>query len=859
VGLENNNDGTNTLQSNLLTNGYSVNNITDDLQQLSKCNIYTFESLYTSDIFKPSINNLSRSLNLDYSHIENDVLCLYEDQVPGLQKFHTCEKNNCLTTDGNNISPGISEIYFTSCETNLPTCDGGFYSISLNFSQTDNTGIINSATRCLSVQDIIVPSEAYNVLSQFYKDSGIFTVDSNLSSGVSYYNCTITNDLCDTNSVRQKFRVSRYTYDGSNMVSDDNGFFAEILFRPLNLVLSINEENNDIIFRPKITNDPEINWLLAPPLDLSPSKITNISRYQLSKQFTLQNPELLNLMANRKISQKGSGIPLSPLVPSQGLEILDQSYSWPEPETCYSLGLTDSDKLNLDLKWTDTWTWETIIDAISTINIEELTYKYVSLGGVKVNDNNTFYRTILTDIFEGDEINFEQNYIVGISALGSDNVNQYSALIPTDNILIDNEVAWRRAPAFEDVIIFPETYFTSKNVNNFPFKLQEIPEGNFYVGSNVAPTPKVVYPVRKTGLLNLIDYSKSTYTNNVNVDSPLSFTINTSDIGVGGTGKFILNLDKNKDKDKVIITSYNIIDPGVGCNDVTVNLSLENGISISGVKFSTKLEDMIYTAVPVVNTGGLILDNVVLKNSGEEIASAKGVSGGFGYQTGQDIYIVQIDSFGNILTENLDSTTLGELINNQSDYAKLNYIKVTESMLNTTPVPFSTSVNPNNLLINNSINTEINIKPDSYEYFKVDDNDQLFKKSPPQIIYMDSTTLNEAQKLLKNTTNPSALESFFYNSSPGIYPPYTTIDYFKSLQYTSLNYSTVKDSNNLSQFEDLVLGRFIPYSSFTYVQENQNGTRGNVTLYNSNYTQLIPYGIQKIYESTLTSLDLPTL
>ena len=337
---------TNNLEvSTLLNNGYGVTNINSSLNSLGSCQVYTFENNYDIPI-KPSLNILGNALNSNFAHLEDNAVCVSGDQLQASYYKHTCVNDNCLSTDGNKLPKGSIEIYPSNCSTTLPVCPGGFYNISMNFTQGER-GIIGTSTRCLNVNSITIPTSLYDTLSQFYKESGIFIPSNEVKDD--QYETVITSEICQPGNFKQKFRVVRYTWDGSDFNLDDDGFFAEIIFRPLNLKLTTRKSDLAIVFERKDGVFADPNWLLIPPLDLSPQQLTTVQRGNMCQPLTIYNRSANKFAGYNVEFDTNDGIRISVstegniqkprpnsntglfsnIIPAKnGFEVIDTSYTW---------------------------------------------------------------------------------------------------------------------------------------------------------------------------------------------------------------------------------------------------------------------------------------------------------------------------------------------------------------------------------------------------------------------------------------------------------------------------------------------------------------------------------------------------
>lgn len=853
---ETNNQGNNLILSNLLNAGYNVQNQTSvgqALETLGNCTVYTYENNYNVET-KPNLNNLYDAVNSGLAHPSQNVPCLDSDQIMAYQSIHICEKDNCISVNGNKITQGDKEIFLVNCQNedvNIPTCDGGIYNISLNFNQSSLNGIVGTSTTFLTISEITVPQTVYDSISDFYKESGIFVADSSLKD-VEYYKTIITSEIYQTSNYKQRFRIIRYTWDGKQFNVDPQGFFTEIIFRPLNLRLSY--KDNSYVFIPKLDNSYSPTWLLLPPMDISPKRLSDTQRAFLATDLTVSNTTIVKSAKDNKLPPPSPDTFLRTQTIGAGGQIIDTSYLIANDEILneckYNKTLIPSNN-----KWSNiklNWNW-------TSPDIKTIKYKYIYLNGDTVSPDNSFYKHFDTHPevkTYGYKKTLTGTYTYTVKAQGDistpDNYLSVYNFLDQNTVIVDNDVLWQRKPLFEDVSIFTDEYFFDKSYKFFSFK------NNFKNFTNsdfvIATTDPVTYIDIKQGLLNAIDYSGVTYDKNTGT-SPFSTFIESNTVtGLSGTARFALNFQSSPGDNKLKIFSYTIPQPGQDCNSVNTDLTT-NGIRVKGISFIATSQDVIYRDVGTSTSGGMTLQDVTLSNSNKKISKATVNNIGYGYLPGQTIYIVQTDSFGNILTQGLTSTTLTELYSNETDQKKLNSLKITQSMLQQID-----NIANYNLMRGGVDITEFSpdVQNIDYSYFDNDANKKItYNKSPPQIAFLD--TAGNAQisleilNLLKSTTDPKIIENYINSSSNGIYPPNTNVQFLKTLQYQTLNYS--KDqNNNIDAIQPLILGRFIPYSDFTY-QYTPSNTK--YQLYNGNYTQFIPYGIEHIYERYIDPSKLP--
>ena len=179
-----------------------------------------------------------------------------------------------------------------------------------------------------------------------------------------------------------------------------------------------------------------------------------------------------------------------------------------------------------------------------------------------------------------------------------------------------------------------------------------------------------------------------------------------------------------------------------------------------------------------------------------------------------------------------------------------------------TPAPFSLGVSTNQ-------NIEFNFLSGSQ---------MVLNPSPAQIVYGGETVIDNLNLVEEftalNINTPKEIKNYFLARKTNIN---TSVTFLKSLQYQNLVYDT-EDDNTVTPQDNIILGKFIPYTSFTpmsraivekkklifiwaiipipvieKVIHTQIGlpTIVDDTLYNPNYTQIIPYGLDGAFNNNV--------
>ena len=260
-------------------------------------------------------------------------------------------------------------------------------------------------------------------------------------------------------------------------------------------------------------------------------------------------------------------------------------------------------------------------------------------------------------------------------------------------------------------------------------------------------------------------------------------------------------------------------------------------------------------------------------NNNFEIFEDLVVDRGFGMKDGYTMWMIQLDLNSNSII-------------NQTNYNNLiNYIK-SKKYLNPrykrTYYPGLIGIVPDSVQTNEysgSIQAPVSLgvsQNQTIEFNFLQNSKMVLNPSPQQFVYggeivLGNNTLIEEFVSL-NINNQQEIINYFLGQKSGLD---TDVVYLKSLQYPQINYST-EDINQVNTNTEIVLGKFIPYSSFTpmvrgniedgfsvkfnnfLIRENfrYKGTYilpkipGN-TLYNNNYTQIIPYGLDEVYNTDI--------
>ena len=289
----------------------------------------------------------------------------------------------------------------------------------------------------------------------------------------------------------------------------------------------------------------------------------------------------------------------------------------------------------------------------------------------------------------------------------------------------------------------------------------------------------------------------------------------------------------------------------------SVTLKNENVDVVTFFNIRVLTKDIIYflTALPIsgdrkpvsedgfVVASGFFLNTEVSVQDGRLVFPTGDLSdtislGGYGYRPGDKLYINQVSQIGESVfsledTPNMVSLQVEEVANTEN-------IK-TKSLLS-------------------ELNDDETLRSTSYyeyNFYEKDvfDNSSLYTSSPPQIAFIDPEDDSITDYI--KSGDPDEFISYLFRNTGGGPTSFTRL---YTLQYPKLNYRVVPENpdeklvNGVSKFENLVLGKFIPYSGFG----SENKEFSEKKIYNANNTRFIPRGIQDIYNRVLSETDIPS-
>lgn len=470
----------------------------------------------------------------------------------------------------------------------------------------------------------------------------------------------------------------------------------------------------------------------------------------------------------------------------------------------------------------------------------------------------------------------------------------------------------------KNILQFPANYFintTGSVLSYFP-----VPPGTVENSS-----PNDIYKLSDSGLIKQIKVnnngslgtSRVVITGSYSNVSPIKAETSSGESSSGTSASFDIQVTASvdllhgKDTPNIIISS--ISNQGINYNVGDILTINSSDIGLSGFSNpsleveETELEKFIFTSIPMrIQSGNpliLELESNPFENTSTEypirdftvigtlttsqespntlnfeVYNDIVMDRGTGMVENYNMLMLQLDlktsgiidttRFNNLVTY-LRAKNFLNLSNDSSSYKKLIWINPTEVQTNQyggdIPAPVSLVDDPGT---------------GYYQFNFLSGSKMVLNPSPQQIVYagevvFQNLTLIEEFILLK-INRVDEITKYFFSQKSGID---TNVTYLKSLQYDKLKYSTTED-NNISEGDKIVLGRFIPYTSFTPMKrkkisrldkfkatfenlssnrtykinlnvDSQLPTEPDNTVYNDNYAQLIPYGLDSVYKTNV--------
>jgi hypothetical protein len=221
---------------------------------LAQANWFTYENLLGQDK-EPNLGTAITDAEEGFSHLSPAQDCIDTDQLVFRRAQRTCNGKGtaeCIGYFGDRFSRDSQEIYNYSDAP--PLCSGTLGSLTFNFYQRDNRSSVSSGTRFMTIESIFVSDDnfaAYDSSStnQFYTRQGqLFKTSSVFTLTDTQFYPLIKFVGKETRNFKQTLKLDRFSYINGEYVSDENGPYAEIFFRPQSLYLNaeLNSSENQI-------------------------------------------------------------------------------------------------------------------------------------------------------------------------------------------------------------------------------------------------------------------------------------------------------------------------------------------------------------------------------------------------------------------------------------------------------------------------------------------------------------------------------------------------------------------------------------------------------------------------------------
>ena len=681
--------------------------------------------------------------------------------------------------------------------------------------------------------------------------------------------------------------VSGQTYSVINNGESAKKKNAEII------VKTVFNTNPTFVFIPKEdkTLEDSIRWFLADPVDTT----KRVTSSQICDKLTLNVQSITNKIGRSRIKENYY-VPVSGQF-NQGDELLPINYDiknmgnqWGKKGLCDKILQNYPDKSLISL------TSGTEINPYDLINYNIKPSFYNSNFGSDVED--TVVKIPLYPIIS----NKNTGEIANLSK-GSKFVNNQTTFVVSDPTI--------------DVFGFDPLYFNSSG--NLVADIAS-PDPPSYPGYLIIKNNNNIFKVSDTGLLTTQIITFNDTINDQSRKEGIYIVDQTTTTQGNGTGvifeitvreEMVSGLTKNNLVNKVVKVS--VISPGknyqkgdtITIDDNQIGSSTSSGsnpnLTIT-VSLDPTSEEIIMFSYPADNTGQPIHPPINLDNK-------KVVSNGFSMRGTVINYNGQLcfarASTNYIVSNGVGSFKLGQKIYlypqnlSEEQISNLNpnddtlYVTVNQLSDKTYQRDLESPINLQNIDRNTIVSSLDFLEPNSFNF--MENSNMIVEPAPPQIIYLgeslQGTTLLE-EFAISNTINSSDdIRTYMVTNKSNTIN--TNINYLKTLQFENLNYRIYDDEkdvvNSISTNEQLVLGRFIPYTNFTpmyrrfkekikylvlpifgipipipYVsrpatinpvtgKKDTETDEGSIVYgvsnkqFNANYTQFIPYGIDNFY------------
>ena len=472
----------------------------------------------------------------------------------------------------------------------------------------------------------------------------------------------------------------------------------------------------------------------------------------------------------------------------------------------------------------------------------------------------------------------------------------------------------------KNILQFPGDYF--KNTTGAVLSYFPVPPGTVTKPSN----GKDIYKLSDSGLIRQVEVTnngklgdvKTVITGTYKGVSVLSAVTSGGETSVGTSATFDIQVDVTYNETsvtetpKIIVKSINTQGVNYNIGDIlTINSS---DIGLTGFSnpnlgvTETELEKFIFTSIPMrattdskgnnlyqleddpfVNTSidfpirdftvlGTLTENTVNSNKLDfEVFDDIVLDRGVGMTVGYLMWMLQLDlnTGGVVSTQNFNNLVsyLGDNNLTQGFYKRSKFL----DLIWISPDDVQTNQYSGNIPA--PVSLELDQEP-VIQFNFLQGSKMVLNPSPQQIVYggqvvfQNLTLIEEFVALKINTVDE--ITNYFFTQKTNLD---TDITYLKSLQYENLKYSTTND-NDVEEQTNIILGKFIPYTSFTPMRrekisagekirasfenipksklykinlnrQDQLPTVPEPLLYNDNYTQFIPYGIDNVYNTNI--------
>jgi hypothetical protein len=399
---------------------------------------------------------------------------------------------------------------------------------------------------------------------------------------------------------------------------------------------------------------------------------------------------------------------------------------------------------------------------------------------------------------------------------------------------LDLDIDWNLTDPFSGVVTFPENYYTKTAGSVASFSPTSGNQNINLLTNYMSPTPNTLV----LGSALQMSSTPPLKVKNPPVSSlpGVSVTVKGSGFGakfslIYSTNFFLVPVEGGKNFETGDILS---LDPADINNTGGLEFdSIPPGTELTYALLADDIDANKVVRFKPIDEGGLILRGAIIQDPKSSSLLFSGVdgtglpeieSGGLGYSNNQTINIINVDKTQNLTVPD----------------AKISVTEVTTSdYLVRQPAPVSLG------------------KDVKMEYNFMSNSPMVLDPAPSQLVYAgatvqggDSLTTILTDSNVDLTSNESFIRYISQNSLEGK----TEITFLKTLQFSSLNYST-KEVRSPSTQEQPILGKYVPHSIMTSVTGSGSGLKWDKgdTYYNSNNFQFINYGSINPYKRNFSN------